>query len=233
MRHIFRSFVFALAGATLALGINVAAHAQAQSPAPDTRQAPADQAPADQPKVDLTDLAKPTALGDRIMGKADAPVTLIEYASLTCPHCAAFANEVFGKIKTKYVDTGKVRYILREFPLDQLALAAIMGARCAPEQEFFPIIEMLFREQKDWAFIDNPGPALVERLARHGLPEDAFMKCLEDKDLQDKVMAIEDEANTKFGVDGTPAFFINGKMHGGEMSLEEIDAMVTPLLPKT
>ncbi|CAN5144871.1 DsbA family protein [soil metagenome] len=226
MRATLRTLLVGLA-ATLLIGTAVLA----QTSPPDARQT----SPAEPPKADLdiTDLMKPTALGDKAMGNANAPVTMIEYASLTCPHCAAFANDVFPAVKAKYIDTGKIRYILREFPLDQLALAAVMGARCAPADAFFPLVEMLFREQKDWAFIDNPGPALVERLTKHGLGEDAFMKCLEDKDLQEKIIAIEDEANSKFGVDGTPAFFFNGQMHGGEMTIEEIDEMVAPMLPKT
>ena len=231
MRTQFRNMLLGLAAAVLAATAGLAQDAPKQTPAPDARQATPDQ-PAP-PATDLTNLMKPTALGDKVMGDPAAPVTMIEYASLTCPHCAAFANEVFTALKAKYIDTGKVRYILREFPLDQLALAAVMGARCAPADQFFPIIEMLFREQKDWAFIENSGPALMARLAKHGLDEAAFTKCLEDRDLQDKIIAIEDQANTTFGVDGTPAFFINGKMHGGEMTIEQIDEMVTPLLPKT
>ena len=226
MRALLRTLLVGLAATFLAGTATLA-----QTPPPDVRQA----IPADPPNADLdvTELMKPTVLGDKVMGDANAPVTMIEYASLTCPHCAAFANDVFPAVKAKYIDTGKIRYILREFPLDQLALAAIMGARCAPADQFFPLVELLFREQKDWAFVNNPGPALVERLTKHGLGEDAFMKCLEDKDLQDKVIAVEDEANAKFGVDGTPAFFFNGQKHGGEMTIEEIDAMVAPMLPKT
>jgi protein-disulfide isomerase len=216
MRALFRSGLLGLAAVAF---INTAAVAQQP-------------APAEPPKaeLDVTALMKPTVLGDRVMGDAKAPVTIIEYASLTCPHCAAFANDVFPQVKAKYIDTGKIRYILREFPLDQLALAAVMGARCAPEDKFFPLVETLFREQKDWAFIDNPGPALIARLAKHGLPEAAFMKCLEDRDLQQKILDIEDEANTKFGVDGTPAFFFNGVAHGGEISLDELDQLIAPML---
>jgi protein-disulfide isomerase len=210
MRALIRSLVFAAATLVASAGF-----------AQDTK-----------PELDVNALMAPSPLGDKVLGDPAAPVTMIEYASLTCPHCAAFNNEVFKAVKAKYIDTGKIRYILREFPLDQLALAAVMGARCAPAEEFFPIIDTLFREQKDWAFIDNPGPALVERLKRHGLDEDAFMTCLGNKDLQEKIIGIEEQASEKFGVDGTPAFFFNGQPHGGEMTLEQVDAMVTPMLTK-
>ena len=184
-------------------------------------------------KVDVAELMKPSPLGEKSLGDPKAPVTMIEYASLTCSHCGAFYQETFDKLKEKYIDTGKVYFILREFPLDELALAAIMAARCVPEDQFFPVVDRLFREQKDWAYVDNPGPALVERLEKHGLGMEALQTCLENKDLQDKIIAIENEASAKFGVDGTPAFFFNGVMHGGVISIEEIDALIAPMLPKT
>ena len=139
--------------------------------------------------VDLAELMTASPLGEKSLGDAAAPVTMIEYASLTCSHCGAFYKETFDALKAKYIDTGKVHFILREFPLDQLALAAVMAARCAPEAEFFPIVDRLFREQDDWAFVENPGPALVERLKKHGLSEDTFGACLNDQKLAEAVIA--------------------------------------------
>ncbi len=123
----------------------------------------------------------PGPLSEKTLGDPAAPVTVVEYASMTCPHCARFANDTFDAFKTKYIDTGKAFYILREFPLDQLALVAIVGARCAPEDKFFPIVEKLFREQNDWAFVDKPAPALIARLADEGAERGQFRACIADK----------------------------------------------------
>ena len=182
--------------------------------------------------VDVTELMTPSPLGDKALGDAAAPVTVIEYASLTCSHCGAFYRETFDAFKTKYIDTGKVHFILREYPLDQLALAAIMGAHCAPETEFFAIVDTLFREQNDWAFVDNPGPALVERLKKHGLSEEAIMTCFGNQDLADKIIAVEQRAGDKFGVEGTPTFFFNGRKQVGEITIDQVDAVMAPLLAK-
>lgn len=156
-------------------------------------------------------------LSDRVMGKADAPVTMIEYASLTCPHCAAFHGDQLEQIKTNYIDTGKVKLIFRDFPLDRLALAASMMARCAPKERYFGIIGALFQGQQGWARDPNPTGALagVGRLA--GMGEETFKACLTNRDILNGIVKIRSEAEQKYGVESTPTFIIDGKkIEGGQ-----------------
>jgi protein-disulfide isomerase len=191
-------------------------------------------APAPVPTVNTAQLMVPGPLGEKTLGDPKAPVTVIEYVSMTCPHCARFANETFDAFKTKYIDTGKVFYVLREYPLDQLALVAIMAARCAPDDKFFPLIAQLFRDQNKWAFVENPGPALLSELQQVGITEAAFKECIANDKLVEGVIGVEKQANETFGVKGTPTFFFNGVAHTGEMTIAEVDALVEPLLqPKT
>jgi protein-disulfide isomerase len=168
-------------------------------------------------------------LDDIPLGSPTAPVTIIEYASMTCPHCAAFANTVFPKLKEKYIDTGKVRYIMREYPLDRLAAAAFMLARCAGPDKYYPLIETLFAQQQKWA-VREPIPPLLAIAKQAGFTQQSFEKCLNDTALLNKVQQERDLGSTKFKVDATPTFFINGEKYSGEMSMEEVDKLVQPLL---
>src|SRR6516165_8706071 len=124
-------------------------------------------------------------LDDIPMGSATAPVTIIEYASMTCPHCAAFAVTTFPKLKEKYIDTGKVKYIMREYPLDPLAAAAFMLARCAGPDKYYPMIETLFAQQAKWA-VRNPIEPLLAIAKQAGFTEQSFRACLDDKALLEK-----------------------------------------------
>jgi protein-disulfide isomerase len=156
-------------------------------------------------------------LADRTLGKADAPVTMIEYASLTCPHCAAFHGDQLQQIKANYIDTGKVKLIYRDFPLDRLALAASMMARCAPKERYFGIIGALFQGQKSWARDPNPTGALagVGRLA--GMGQKTFEACLTNRDILNGIVKIRSDAEQKYGVESTPTFIIDGKkIEGGQ-----------------
>lgn len=167
-----------------------------------------DPAPADL----AAELAKPRALPDIVLGKADAPVTIIEYASMTCSHCANFHSTVLPKLKEKYLDTGKARLVLREFPLDNLAAAASMLARCAGEGKSHELISALFAKQSDWAFVQgNPVPALFKIAGEHGFTKESFDKCLTDQKLLDGITGTREHANKSLGVRSTPTFFINGK----------------------
>lgn len=184
------------------------------------------QAPAPSP----AEVAKPSSLGDQAQGDANAPVTIIEYASMTCTHCATFHNTVYPTLKSRYIDTGKVRYVLREFPLDPLAAGGFMLARCAGEGKYFPVVEALFKQQPKWAFVQNPIPplfAIVKEVG--GFNEQSFEKCLSDQKLLD---GIDETRNggQKLGVNSTPTFFINGKMFRGTMTVEELDKQIAPLL---
>jgi protein-disulfide isomerase len=168
-------------------------------------------------------------LPDIPLGSENAPVTMIEYASMTCPHCAAFENQVFPKLKEKYIDTGKVRYIMREYPLDRLAAAAFMLARCAGPDKYNPLIETLFQQQQKWA-VRDPIPPLLAIAKQAGFTQQSFNECINDTALLNKIQQVRDRATTKFKVDATPTFFINGQRYSGEMSIEEIDKIVQPLL---
>jgi protein-disulfide isomerase len=170
-------------------------------------------------------------LDDIPLGSPTAPVTIIEYASMTCPHCAAFANGVFPKLKEKYIDTGKVRYIMREYPLDQLAAAAFMLARCAGPDKYYPLIETLFQQQPKWA-VRQPIPPLLAIAKQAGFTQQSFEKCLNDTALLNKIQEERDIGSNKFKVDATPTFFINGQRYSGEMPMEELDKVLQPLLPK-
>jgi protein-disulfide isomerase len=168
-------------------------------------------------------------LDDIPMGSESAPVTIIEYASMTCPHCAAFAVTTFPKLKEKYIDTGKVKYIMREYPLDGLAAAAFMLARCGGPDKYYPLIETLFAQQQKWA-VREPIPPLLAIAKQAGFTQQSFEACINDKAQLTKVQQMRDRGSQKFKVDSTPTFFINGERHPGAMSIEEIDKIIAPLI---
>ena len=168
-------------------------------------------------------------LDDISMGSATAPVTIIEYASMTCPHCAAFAVNTFPQLKEKYIDTGKVKYIMREYPLDPLAAAAFMLARCGGPDKYYPLIETLFAQQQKWA-VREPIPPLLAIAKQAGFTQQSFEACINDKAQLAKVQQMRDRGSQKFKVNSTPTFFINGERHPGAMSIEEIDKIIAPLI---
>jgi len=180
--------------------------------------------------VTLDQLMAADALPDIVQGAPDAPVTIIEYASMTCTHCAAFHATTYQELKRKYIDTGKVRFILREFPLDQRAAAAFMLARCAGDDKRTAMVDFLFAQQKTWAFADKPVEALANLVKQTGMSEAAFKACLSDTELYKKVIAIHDRAETIFAIRATPTFFINGKREDGELTIETLDKIIEPLL---
>jgi protein-disulfide isomerase len=180
--------------------------------------------------VDVAKLMAPGALPDVSIGKADAPVTIVEYMSMTCPHCARFHTGTFEAIKTKYVDTGKVRFVLREFPLDTRAAAAIMLARCAPEGQYFPMVSALFASQMTWATAEDGKAALLQMSKLAGFTQESFEACLTNQKLLDDVNKVRDAASKEFGVNSTPTFFINGQRYTGEMSVEEMSGLIDAAL---
>ncbi|MGA7804282.1 DsbA family protein [Bradyrhizobium sp.] len=179
-----------------------------------------------------TDVAKPVSLPDMALGPADAKVTITEFASMTCPHCAAFNAEVFPKIKSEYIDTGKVRYIFREFPLDIKAAAGSMLARCIAKddaQKYFAVVDLLFRQQSDWV-MKNTTETLTRIGKQAGLSQQQVEDCLKDQALLNKIEADQKYANDVLKVDSTPTFFINGEKIKGEASIEEFEKRINPLL---
>jgi protein-disulfide isomerase len=179
-----------------------------------------------------SDVAKPVSLPDMALGPANAPVTVTEYASMTCPHCAAFNENVFPKIKSEYVDSGKVRYVFREFPLDIKAAAGSMLARCIAKDDsgkYFAVIDLLFKQQNDWV-TKNTTETLTRIGKQAGLSQQAVEDCLKDQALLDKIAADQKFANEVLKVNSTPTFFINGEMIRGETSFEEFDKRIKSLL---
>jgi len=165
-------------------------------------------------------------LEDIVIGDADAPNTIVEYASMTCPHCANFYTEVFPEVKAKYIDTGKARFIFREFPLDGLALAASMLARCAGNDRFYPMIDGMFETQETWAVPGEDGKNKLLFIAKQaGFSQEKYDKCVGDEELANKVIEQRRRAHEEFGVDSTPSFFINGKRLKGA-TLKDFEAAI-------
>ena len=178
------------------------------------------------------DVAKPVSLPDMALGPANAAVTITEYASMTCPHCAAFAEGVFPKIKSEYIDSGKIRYVFREFPLDMKAAAGSMLARCIAKDDsgkYFAVIDMLFKQQNVWV-MKNTTESLTQLGKQAGLSQQAVETCLKDQALLDKIAADQKFASDVLKVNSTPTFFINGEMIKGETSFEEFDKKIKSLL---
>ncbi|CZT34464.1 DsbA family protein [Rhizobium sp. 9140] len=181
-------------------------------------------------EVEISKLMEPGALPEMAIGKADAPVTVVEYMSMTCPHCANFHNNTFDAIKAKYVESGKVRFVLREFPFDPRAAAAFMLARCAPEGQYFPMVSMLFKQQEQWAAAQNGRDALLQMSKLAGFSQESFEACLTNQKLLDDVNAVMQKGMKEYKVASTPTFFINGKRYSGDMSVDTMSALIDPLL---
>ncbi len=182
-------------------------------------------------EVPVEDLMKPTDLADIAIGPADAKVTVVEYGSMTCGHCMNFATKVFPDFRTKYIESGKVRFVFREFPLDNLAAAASMLARCAGGDKTFPMVETLYAKQADWAFTQgNPVPKLFDIAKQAGFTQESFDKCLTDQKLLEQITAGRTRAGETFGVSATPTFFINGKRLQDVPTVENFAKIIDPLL---
>jgi len=178
------------------------------------------------------EVAKPVSLPDMALGPADAAVTITEYASMTCPHCSAFNEQVFPKIKAAYIDTGKVRYVFREFPLDIKAAAGSMLSRCIANGDapkYFAVTDMLFRQQSEWV-TKNTTETLTRIGKQAGLTQQQVEACLKDQALLDKIAADQKYASEVLKVDSTPTFFVNGEKIKGETSFEEFEKKIKPLL---
>ncbi len=170
---------------------------------------------------------------DRILGSADAPITIIEYASLTCPHCAAFHQESLPQVKAGYIDEGLVRLVFRDFPLDRVALKASLLARCMPQERYFAMLDVLFRSQGEWARAADPVAALAQIGRTAGLDQTTVDGCLNDEAETDKIIAGIQTAQDEFQVDSTPTLIINGVKHPGGLSFEQLETIFKDLLPKS
>jgi protein-disulfide isomerase len=178
-------------------------------------------------------VAKPVSLPDMALGPAKASVTIIEYASMSCPHCAAFEQNVFPMLKSKYIDAGKVRFVFREFPLDIKAAAASMLARCiagGDPGKYFGTVELLFKQQDQLMEQTKDTLQLIGKQA--GMSEQAVEACEKDQALLDRLSADQKFAFETLKVDATPTFFINGERLKGAMSFEELDKKIRSLLKR-
>ena len=171
------------------------------------------------------ELMAPGPLGDRVLGKATAPVTVIEYVSLTCPHCANFHKTLFPRMKKEFIDTGKVRYIVREFPIGHMSGAAAIVNRCAPEDKYFFLLNQFLTRQPEWVSQEVRPDALYSVAKSSGMTRETFDKCLSNQTIIDGLTEVK-QRGRQFGVIGTPTFFINGRKAQGEVTFDEIKAMI-------
>lgn len=162
--------------------------------------------------------------GDIGIGDPNAPIKLIEYASAGCGHCATFALETLPKIKADWIDNGQVYYVLRDFPLDQVAAGASMIARCLPREGFYPFMEILFANQSEWHKAEGAVDALVTLARRAGLSRAQVESCLKDQEVYKRILAVQDEASKVLGVNSTPTMFVNGEMIQGAAAYADFEA---------
>jgi protein-disulfide isomerase len=189
----------------------------AMGPAP-----PIDKATYVPPQVELM---APGPLGERVLGKASAPVTVIEYVSLTCPHCANFQKHLFPRFKQEFIDTGKVRYIVREFPIGHTAGHAAIVNRCAPENKYFFLLNQFLTRQPEWVSQEVRPDAIYAVAKSSGMSRETFDKCLSNQVIIDGLTEVK-QRGRQFNVIGTPTFFINGRKAQGEVTYDEIKAMI-------
>jgi protein-disulfide isomerase len=170
---------------------------------------------------------------EQILGNPNAPVTIIEYASLTCPHCAQFHKDVLPKLKERYIAPGKVRLIYRDFPLDQTALAAAALAHCAGPERYFSMLEVLFETQANWARADDPIAALKQLGRLGGLTDEAMAACLADEKLTNGILQGRLAGENEYKIGSTPTFIIDGKAYPGSHDIDEFVKLIDPLLDQS
>jgi len=181
--------------------------------------------------ADAAELMQAGPLGERTLGDPNAPVTIVEYASMTCTHCAAFHKDTFPALKENYIDTGKVYFIFREFPLDPVATAAFMLVRCVPESQYFTFVDALMNNQNLWAFTDDRVGGLTKMAKQAGLTQEKFDACLTNQELLDGVNWVKDRGAKTFDVNSTPTFFINGEIVRGALPLDQFEEKINEQLP--
>lgn len=163
---------------------------------------------------------------DRLMGKADAPITIIEYASLTCDHCVRFHRDTLPQIKTNWIDPGKARLVYRDFPLDGLALRAAMLAHCAGPERYFAFLNVIFQQHDQWAHAKEPMAALKRLVRLGGMPEPQADACVSDKAIETRLLTTRMEAEQRYEVRSTPTFIINGRKLTGALPYAEFEKVL-------
>jgi protein-disulfide isomerase len=170
---------------------------------------------------------------DRILGNPEAPITIVEYASLTCPHCAHFANDVLPELKKEWIDTGKARLVLRDFPLDEPALRAAMIARCAPPERYYAFADTFFAAQEKWVRSGDYREALSRLAKLGGMGQAEFDTCIKNTDLENKIVEGRLRATQELDVNSTPTFFVNGSKLAGAPTKEEFEKLLSGLAAKS
>jgi protein-disulfide isomerase len=168
--------------------------------------------------------------GEHVLGDTNAPVTIIEYASLTCPHCAQFNNEVLPDLKQRYIETGKVKLIYRDFPLDEAALMAAALAHCAGPDRYFGFLDVLFQTQSGWARADDYLGALKKLGKLGGMSDEQMDQCLSDDELTNGILQTRIDGQNEHQVNSTPTLVINGEVYAGSRSIEDLSKVIDPLL---
>jgi protein-disulfide isomerase len=174
--------------------------------------------------------AQAELLQDMVLGKPDAPVTIIEYASLACSHCASFHENTLPRLKAEYIDTGKVRLVFRDFPFEEAGLRAAMLARCSGPDRYFGFVETIFRQQRVWAAAPNPVEALGQIGRLGGIGEEQFRSCLANRQIEEYILKSRLKAQNEIGVTSTPTFIIGTEKYPGARSFEEMKKLIDPLL---
>jgi protein-disulfide isomerase len=170
---------------------------------------------------------------DRILGNPEAPITIVEYASLTCPHCAHFANDVLPEIKKEWIDTGKAKLVLRDFPLDEPALRAAMIARCAPPDRYYAFADTFFAAQEKWVRSTDYREALARLAKLGGMGKEEFDTCLKNTEIENKIVEGRLKATQELDVNSTPTFFVNGSKLAGAPTMEEFEKLLSSLAAKS
>lgn len=175
--------------------------------------------------------ARAAEVTERVLGDPDAPVTIIEYSSLTCPHCAAFHADTLPTIKERYVDTGQAKIVFRDFPLDQNALNAAVIAHCAGPDRYFVFLEALFGSQERWSRSSDPRESLIQLAGLGGLPREQAEACLADDAMLDAVLQTRLDGQEQYAISSTPSFVINGELLSGNRSIDEFATVIEAGLP--
>lgn len=186
---------------------------------------------APQPASNAGALETPNPMGEIVLGRADAPVTIVEYSSLTCPHCGAFHRDTLPKLKKQYIDSGQVKIYFRPFPFDPYATAGAMLAQCVAPAAQVNFLDVLFKRQMQWIQSEKPMDELQKLARQAGLSESDFVVCLKDESKLESIRQMQSAAAEELGVRSTPTFFINGEKLEGNRGLDEFDKRIKPLLP--
>jgi len=215
---------------TMVQGLGLAGAGFALIGCSDSEEATADAGTSAAPSGEAAKVLEAAVLEDKVLGNADAPITLVEYASATCPHCAAFHKDVLPTIKKEYIETGKVKYIHRELAGNNAALAAFMLARCAPNDGYYPFLDVIYAQQHQWGASDNLRQALFDISKLAGFTKESFEACLTDQTLVDGLNEGRDNALKNLGVNATPTVFLNGEKFSGSNTAADLSKAIDELL---